>query len=141
MVLIDTLKLFISWALAHPDEATYLGLFASGVFTWFKKLAVSKHAERLAMIREAAKNSGGRILLEIGKRLPGESVDSFVKRRVAEEAIAQTEEFAKTGKKIDLTPTKMAGIIVGQLGQNPAAIAAGISLTNVPVIDVTGKPL
>lgn len=142
MLLFEVLSRYFYWAVAHPDEATYVLLAASVVYGWIKRLAVSKQADRLAIIREAAKNSGGRILLELTRRLPGESVDAFVKRRIIEEAVTQSAEFDKTGKKVTLTPEKMAGIIAGQLGQNPAAIAAGISLpAGIPVLDVTGKPL
>jgi hypothetical protein len=118
----------LNWAVTNPDQVAYVGLAASGLVTWVKKLRVSKHADRLTIVREAAKNAGGRILIEMAMRPKSEPLEVFVLRRIGEEATKQTAEFNTTGKKIDLTVEKMGDMILGQMGQNPLAAAQGLQL-------------
>lgn len=121
---------FVSWALANPDQVVFAGTAVAAGVAWIRKLAVSNHADRLSMVRDAASSAGGQILLEAAHLAPGESLKAFLERRIAEEAVKYTAEFSTTGPKIGLDVGKMAGMIAGEMG-NSAALGNVVGAVSV----------
>jgi len=110
------------WMLNNPEQVIYVASAAGSAVAWIKSQSVSKHKNRVDMIKSAAATAGGRILTELVMRPSTEPLWDFVQRRMREEAQKQTQEWSTTGAKVSLDETKMKDMIWGELRQQLPAI-------------------